>query len=69
VSIWTAAWLGWGAIFGVVEYLALKRRDAKRRPDTLSEHVWAFQKAHPLLRVAFLGFWGWLTIHFIFGGH
>ena len=68
-------WIGWLLLFVVIEGVALIR---KERGDTLSEKVWAWfwlkgdkgklQAWQVVLRVGFIGFWAWLSLHFIFGG-
>jgi len=73
--IFTAAWVFILVWFLVWEGIAIVR---KRRGDTLSEHVWTWfnlrgskDKLKPwqaVLRVAFIMFWAWLTLHFVFGG-
>ena len=39
MSGFTAAWIGWGLAFAVIEGIALFN---SRRGDTLSEHVWTW---------------------------
>jgi hypothetical protein len=73
--LFTVAWVAVLLWFVVWEGLALWR---KRRGDTLSEHVWQwFCLSGPkagksrwciVRRVFFIGFWAWLTLHFVFGG-
>ena len=73
--VFTAAWIFMGLWFVVWEALALMRDD---RGDTLSEHVWGWFQLkgrkdgkkpwQVLLRIGFVGFWAWLTIHFLSGG-
>ena len=68
-------WVGWLLLFVVIEGVALVR---KERGDTLSEKVWAWfwlqgdksklQAWQVVLRVGFIAFWAWLSLHFIFGG-
>jgi hypothetical protein len=71
ISVWTVLWLVWGAIFLAIELPAMWSRI---RGGTLSEHVWTFlevgvpkEKQSPRAkwkRILFIGFWGWLTLHF-----
>lgn len=75
MDIWTILWVGWLAIFVVLEGIAIVRSD---RGDTLSEKVWSwFSLKGPkgelsawraVTRFLFLAFWAWLTIHFLSGG-
>lgn len=75
MTVWTWAWLGWGAYFAVVEGMAL----ANSKPgDTLSEHVWQFLGYSEgvrqptgwtrLRRFMVLAFMAWLSVHFLTGG-
>lgn len=74
-SLFTLAWIGILIWFIVWEVLAIVRKD---RGDTLSEHVWSWfclrgakkNKSRWCIvrRVAFFGFWTWLTVHFLTGG-
>jgi hypothetical protein len=73
--VFTAAWIVMGLWFVVWEALALMRDD---RGDTLSEHVWSWFQLKGrkdgmawwkvLLRLGFVCFWVWLTLHFLSGG-
>ena len=73
--LFTLAWVAVLVWFVVWEGAALVR---KRRGDTLSEHVWDWfclrgakqgkSRWCVLRRVAFFGFWIWLTVHFLTGG-
>jgi hypothetical protein len=79
--VFTAAWVAWIAAFGVIEGIALYR---KQPGDTLSEHVWKWfgtrrdveyhgkgEQPSGLLRLrrfALLAFLAWLSIHFLTGG-
>lgn len=73
--VFTAAWLVWGLAFLVIEGFALAR---KKRGDTLSEHVWSWFQLRGrkdgkrpwqiIVRILFMAFWCWLTVHFLFGG-
>jgi hypothetical protein len=65
VSPWTYAWLAWGAVFGVLEYKAVKR---KGKFDTLSSQVWWVRDHVPFARWALGGGLAWLVIHFMFEG-
>jgi hypothetical protein len=68
MSGWTAAWLAVLAAFGVIEYLAVKRKVPGDDNDTLSEQVWWLRNNVPggfFILVAFLS---WLVVHFLFGG-
>lgn len=71
MSIWTIAWLLWGAIFFAIEIPAVRN---KQPGDTLSEHVWKFlgrgenqTRWIQSRRIVFLAFWAWLSFHFISG--
>jgi hypothetical protein len=68
MSPWFAAWLAWGASFAVVEGLALLQKDRKK-PDTLSEHIWMIRDKVPFGKIGVAGFMLWLSLHFVFGGH
>lgn len=60
--LFTVAWVVWIAAFGVIEGIALRR---KERGDTLSEHVWAvLRRPGPWWFLA-AGFLVWLTAHFL----
>jgi hypothetical protein len=68
MDIWTLRWLLWGALFVVIELLAMRARRG-----TLSEQVWAWLAiGKPLTtgvmwrRIAFIALWGFLTLHFMF---
>lgn len=71
----TALWLGWLAIFLMLEGYALA---SPKTGDTLSEHVWEWfaigNERRPitagvrLRRFALLAFMAWLSLHFITGG-
>lgn len=73
--MFTALWAGWLALFIVIEAWALIRR---KRDDTLSENVWDWfclrgSKTGKtpwciIRRILFIGFWAWLSIHFVTGG-
>lgn len=81
MSLWTWAWLGWGAIFCIIEGMALFN---SKPGDTLSEHAWAWlgynapkgqalKLRHPsgwtrLRRFALLAFLAWLAVHLLTGG-
>lgn len=75
MTIWSWLWIGWGVAFVIIEGLAIKN---KARGDTLSEHVWAWFQLkgrkdgkkpwQVLLRLGFICFWAWITLHFISGG-
>ena len=74
MSVWTWAWIAWGAVFAVIEGMALFN---SRPGDTLSEHAWAFLGIGEgrkrsgwtqLRRVLLLAFMAWLTAHFLTGG-
>ena len=68
-------WILWILAFIIIEGAALIRKD---RGDTLSEKTWKWfslkgskDKLKPwqvLVRIGFISFWVWLTIHFLFGG-
>lgn len=65
------AWFTWGVLFFCIEIPA----EAFKTGYTLSEVVWRFIGVHKSLtnwehvrRIAFIAFWGWLTIHFFTGG-
>jgi len=76
MNLFSWLWIGWGLAFLVIEGFALKR---KAKGDTLSEHVWSWFQLKGrkdtkkpwqiLLRLGFVAFWVWLTIHFLFGGN
>jgi hypothetical protein len=76
VTVWTWAWIGWGAYFVVVEGMALFN---SRSGDTLSEHVWAFlgyregrvgppTGSERLRRFVTLAGLAWLVVHLLTGG-
>jgi len=68
---WTIGWLLWLGMFAAIEGAALFNKESG---DTLSEHVWRWfsikgkARGYKLRRLAFLGFWAWLTVHFFTGG-
>jgi hypothetical protein len=72
---YTIAWLVWGAYFVVVEAAAILFTGTEGG-STLSEHVWDWVSLgegeadpyFPIKRLGFFVFWGWLTIHFLWGG-
>jgi hypothetical protein len=64
---YTRAWLAIGALFLIVEGLALKRG---KKGLTLSAHVWEWFKVHDKFgwqRAMLAVFMFWLSGHFIFG--
>lgn len=73
----TAAWIGWGTSFLVLEGLALwrgNRGKPKKDSRTLSGHVWRLFRVfhdHAAVRwtgrIIILGFGVWLTLHMMFG--
>lgn len=76
MDLFTAAWIVWLGIFGVVEGIALFNR---RPGDTLSEHVWEWfgtargsDAPHTAIargkRFVLLAFMAWLGVHFLTGG-
>jgi hypothetical protein len=77
VDIWTWLWIGWIAIFAVIEGAAVLR---KASGDTLSEHVWKWFAIGrggdrprltgwvPLRRFALLAGLTWLVVHLLTGG-
>lgn len=71
-DVYSYAWYAWGALFVVIEGLALKN---KNPGDTLSEHIWNIfkvDKETPWVltprKVALGGFMAWLATHFFTGG-
>lgn len=71
-DVYTWLWIGWIALFGVIEGAALINKD---KGDTLSEHIWKWfsvkEESSPkktLRMVSLGGFLTWLVIHFLTGG-
>lgn len=74
---YTVAWVLWILAFGVIEFLAVRRRgpNGEAGGDTLSEHVWKLigtkaENRKPLAwvcRGALLILFGWLIPHFMTG--
>lgn len=75
MSLWTLAWLGWGAYFVAVEGMALMNSTTG---DTLSEHAWAWLGYGEgvrqlsgwtrLRRFLLLAGLAWLVVHLLTGG-
>lgn len=71
MTAFTWAWIWWGAMFLVIEGLALLNKD---KGDTLSEHVWSWfsiKNKGPgwkWRRLALVAFLAWLVLHFLTGG-
>lgn len=77
MDIWSWLWIGWLAAFGVLEGIALARKEPE---DTLSEHIWRwFAIGRPgnrpkftglvqLRRFVLLAGLAWLAAHFLTGG-
>ncbi|GLZ81396.1 hypothetical protein Afil01_62030 [Actinorhabdospora filicis] len=77
MDFWEIVWLAWFGIFGVLEGVALAR---KEKNDTLSEHIWKwFAIGTPgdrprksgwvqLRRVGLVAGLAWLCLHFLTGG-
>ena len=78
MDIFSWLWIGWLAIFAVIEGVALSN---KKDGDTLSEHVWKWfaiglngQPKPPVTsgvrarRFILLAFMAWLSVHFLTGG-
>jgi hypothetical protein len=67
LNIWVfrTAWIVWILWFLTWETLAVVNHV---RQDTLSEQVWYMLHFHVLLRWLAAGFFGWLTVHFLFNG-
>jgi len=59
---YTALWLFWGALFGIIEAVALVDDD---RGDTLSEHIIGLSEVHPVLWAGLASFLLWLTWHLL----
>ena len=62
------AWIGWGLIFGTMEWYALSR---KYTGDTLSEQIWLGTRSKTLFWKWFWSatvviFLSWLIAHFLF---
>ena len=74
---YTVAWVLWVLAFGVIEFLAVRRRgpNGQAGGDTLSEHIWSLigtkaAQRRPLawvLRGALLLLFGWLIPHLFTG--
>lgn len=74
---YTVAWICWIVAFGVIEFLAVRRRgpNGEAGGDTLSEHVWKLigtqaKERTPLVwacRIALVLLFGWLIPHFLTG--
>lgn len=73
MSVWTAVWAAWLAVFAVVEGWALAR---KAPGDTLSEAVWRWFRTGPghtagtgwgFRSFALGAFLVWLALHLTFG--
>jgi hypothetical protein len=62
-SGWQTAWWAFLAVGGIMETVALMRRD---KGDTLSESVWA-KSDDPKIRAAVLVFMAWVAWHFTWG--
>jgi hypothetical protein len=63
------AWVGWGLIFGTMEWYGLRRSG---KLDTLSEQIWLGTRSKTLYwaifwRVGIVVFLSWLTVHFLIG--
>jgi hypothetical protein len=76
VTGWTWLWLGWIAIFGIIEGIALTN---SQHSDTLSEHLWSWfgydregRKSRKgwarLRRFLLLAFLIWLILHVVTSG-
>ena len=75
MTVFSWLWIAWGVLFMIIEGVAIVR---KERGDTLSELVWAWFQLRGrkddkkpwqvILRIVFMAFWCWLTVHFLFGG-
>lgn len=75
MTVWTWAWLGWAAYFGIVEGMALTN---SRDGDSLSEHVWWWLGYSEgvrqptgwtrLRRFLLLAGLTWLAVHLLTGG-
>jgi len=73
VDVFTILWLAWGAVFLVLEGIALFNR---RSGDTLSEKVWVWSGTGTkgraattgVRRAGLLAFMVWLTVHFMTAG-
>ena len=68
--IFTLLWLGWFAMFLVIESLALFRyKDLPGKPHTLSAQFWWVIRGrtrwHWIARCAVLAGMVWLTLHFV----
>ena len=68
----TAAWLGWGGYFAIVEAKALLN---DKTGDTLSEHIWRWFAVKDsnaanakVRRTGLLVGLAWLVTHFMTGG-
>lgn len=68
MNAWTWAWLVMLAAFGVIEYLAVKRKVPGDDNDTLSDQVWWLRKNVPGGFFVLFAFLSWLVLHLLFGG-
>lgn len=68
MNVFSWLWIAWGAVFVVVEAVALVRKDRPAKPRTLTANVrWLIQGAgvwHMTARGALIVLLAWLPWHF-----
>lgn len=71
MTLFSWLWIVWGAMFLVVEGVAIARKDKPTEHNTLTSNVrWLIQGRAPGHKVAWLGLillLAWLPLHFLFG--